>query len=173
MRERCSLREKESERERGTERESADRLPQHRFGASSLHQRDSRSALFDGYTGDGSRRGGSPAAAPAGGYGYGYAGGSYAPNGGGGNGLGIQNNNSFRPATPNRKGQYSDAVLNELESQNDDQVAGILGKVRTLKNVSDGPLRVSRSRNQAPSWFGRPTPKSMDIRACYNQARHG
>lgn len=45
----------------------------------------------------------------------------------------------FRPATPNRKGQYSDAVLNELESQNDAQVAGILGKVKTLKHVCAPP----------------------------------
>lgn len=43
---------------------------------------------------------------------------------------------AFRSATPNKKGQYSDAVLNELESQNDAQVAGILGKVRVLKDVS-------------------------------------
>lgn len=35
-----------------------------------------------------------------------------------------------------RRGQYSDAVLNELESQNDQQVEGILGKVRVLKDVS-------------------------------------
>lgn len=34
------------------------------------------------------------------------------------------------------RGQYSDAVLNELESQNDEQVSGILGKVRQLKGVS-------------------------------------
>ena len=34
------------------------------------------------------------------------------------------------------RGQYSDAVLNELESQNDGQVEGILGKVRQLKDVS-------------------------------------
>jgi hypothetical protein len=34
------------------------------------------------------------------------------------------------------RGQYSDAVLNELESQNDQQVDGILGKVRLLKDVS-------------------------------------
>jgi hypothetical protein len=33
------------------------------------------------------------------------------------------------------RGQYSDAVLNELESQNDGQVDGILGKVRQLKDV--------------------------------------
>jgi hypothetical protein len=45
-------------------------------------------------------------------------------------------NKGYRPATPNRRGQYSDAVLNELESQNDAQVEGILGKVRTLKDVS-------------------------------------
>jgi blocked-early-in-transport protein 1 len=38
------------------------------------------------------------------------------------------------------RGQYSDAVLNELESQNDQQVEGILGKVRLLKDVSFVPL---------------------------------
>lgn len=42
----------------------------------------------------------------------------------------------YRAATPNSRGQYSDATLNELESQNDSEVAGILGKVKTLKNVS-------------------------------------
>lgn len=36
----------------------------------------------------------------------------------------------------NCRGQYSDAVLNELESQNDAQVEGILGKVKILKDVS-------------------------------------
>lgn len=35
-----------------------------------------------------------------------------------------------------RRGQYSNAVLDELESQNDQQVAGILGKVKVLKDVS-------------------------------------
>ena len=34
------------------------------------------------------------------------------------------------------RGQYSDAVLNELESQNEGQVEGILGKVKQLKDVS-------------------------------------
>ena len=33
------------------------------------------------------------------------------------------------------RGQYSDAVLNELESQNDQHVEGILGKVKLLKDV--------------------------------------
>lgn len=33
------------------------------------------------------------------------------------------------------RGQYSDAVLNELESQNDQHVEGIMGKVKILKDV--------------------------------------
>jgi len=37
--------------------------------------------------------------------------------------------------TSDARGQYSDAVLNELESQNDQQVDGILGKVKILKDV--------------------------------------
>ncbi|KAM3505969.1 hypothetical protein MY11210_007744 [Beauveria gryllotalpidicola] len=108
-----------------------------------LHQRDSRSALFEGYSGggDSNRRGGSP----AGGYGYhsssnagspspynnysAYGNPNIGPGGGGPPG-------GYRSATPNQKGQYSDAVLNELESQNDAQVAGILGKVRTLKDMT-------------------------------------
>lgn len=98
-----------------------------RFGASSLHQRDSRSALFAGYTGDPTttRR-----TATGGGYGYPSAYPSQPQQHPG------HERPGFRPATPNRKGQYSDAVLNELESQNDAQVAGILGKVKTLKDVS-------------------------------------
>ncbi|KAK7437420.1 SNARE domain-containing protein [Colletotrichum acutatum] len=112
----------------------------HRFGASSLHQRDSRSALFEGYTGaGGSDNGRRPVSASpsrlGGGYGYGYAGGSASPAPPmGGSHLGIDANRGFRPATPNKRGQYSDAVLNELESQNDEQVAGIMGKVKILKS---------------------------------------
>ncbi|UZP33966.1 hypothetical protein NXS19_001782 [Fusarium pseudograminearum] len=81
-----------------------------RFGASSLHQRDSRSALFEGYNGDAASRrpGGFDSSRPA----------------------------PFRAATPNKRGQYSDAVLNELESQNDAQVEGILGKVKVLKDMT-------------------------------------
>ncbi|KAK4216238.1 hypothetical protein QBC37DRAFT_417190 [Rhypophila decipiens] len=87
----------------------------------------------------------------AGGYGY-PAGSSHSPaaglagpssygGGGGGAGygqshLGVGGQGGFRPATPNRKGQYSDAVLNELESQNDSQVEGILGKVKVLKDMT-------------------------------------
>jgi blocked-early-in-transport protein 1 len=101
-----------------------------RFGSSSLHQRDSRSALFEGYAPDQARRPatGSPSV-PGGGYGYGgYA----APSNGS---LGVESQ-AYRPATPNRRGQYSDAVLNELESQNDAQVEGILGKVKMLKTMT-------------------------------------
>ena len=50
--------------------------------------------------------------------------------------IGVERTGSgFRPATPNRKGQYSDAVLNQLESQNESQVEGIMGKVKVLKEV--------------------------------------
>ncbi|KAL8729145.1 MAG: hypothetical protein Q9181_005107, partial [Wetmoreana brouardii] len=100
-----------------------------RFGTSSLHQRDPRSTLFDNYTGDRNRNASqSPASGARGGYGYGYTGatGSEAMNGSAGGG--------FRPATPNSKGQYSDAVLSELENQNDAQVEGISAKVKMLKD---------------------------------------
>ncbi|KAF6822835.1 ER-golgi snare complex subunit [Colletotrichum musicola] len=107
------------------------------FGGSSLHQRDSRSALFEGYTGDNSRR--PVSASPSrvgGGYGYGYAGSSASPAPMGSH-LGVDNGSrGFRPATPNSRGQYSDAVLNELESQNDEQVEGIMGKVKILKSMT-------------------------------------
>lgn len=72
-----------------------------------------------------------------GGYGYGgYGAPSSGQNGGGYLGADAGLNRGFRPATPNKRGQYSDAVLNELESQNDAQVEGILGKVKVLKDVS-------------------------------------
>jgi hypothetical protein len=45
--------------------------------------------------------------------------------------------NGYREATPNSKGQYSDAVLSELESQNDDEMAGMVGKVKRLKDVGE------------------------------------
>ncbi|KAL5615278.1 hypothetical protein BROUX41_005329 [Berkeleyomyces rouxiae] len=99
-----------------------------RFGASTLHQRDSRSSLFEGYN---------PPAANTppprgGGYGYGYSPSATPMNG---PGL-VPSPAGFRAATPNKRGQYSDATLNELESQNDGQVQGILGKVKILKDMS-------------------------------------
>jgi blocked-early-in-transport protein 1 len=41
----------------------------------------------------------------------------------------------YRQATPNSRGQYSDQVLSQLESQNDDQIEGLSAKVKILKDV--------------------------------------
>ncbi|MGG6497677.1 UNVERIFIED_CONTAM: hypothetical protein NY603_32620, partial [Bacteroidetes bacterium 56_B9] len=41
----------------------------------------------------------------------------------------------FRSATPDRKGRYSDAVLESLESQNDEQAGEMSKKVKMLKEV--------------------------------------
>ncbi|KAK0740546.1 hypothetical protein B0T18DRAFT_211306 [Schizothecium vesticola] len=116
-----------------------------RFPSSTLHQRDSRNDLFKGYTGGGSSSRTATAspsrlnqpsgyggynASPSSSHGLGGGGGSSTPGGYG------ANNTGFRPATPNARGQYSDAVLNELESQNDAQVDGILGKVKILKDMT-------------------------------------
>jgi len=122
---------------------------------SSRFHRDQRSALFATYdaarsssqspsrSGTGSR--------PASGYGYTppastsspYAG--YAKSNSPGpsfsayptsNGSTSQTQGHYRAATPNAKGQYSDAVLSELESQNDEQVQGMIGKVMKLKDLT-------------------------------------
>lgn len=61
--------------------------------------------------------------------------------------LGVDSSKGFRPATPNSRGQYSGAVLDELESQNDAQVEGIMGKVRVLKDVS-----TARGRDGGVGW---------------------
>jgi hypothetical protein len=95
-----------------------------RFGSSNLHQRDPRSALFEGYTGSGASTNRNASASPSHGYGYGYPSATTSTTGG------------YRAATPNSRGQYSGAVLDELESQNDAQVEGIMGKVKMLKEVS-------------------------------------
>lgn len=42
----------------------------------------------------------------------------------------------YREATPNSRGQYSDAVLSQLESQNDEQVEGLSAKIKMLKEVT-------------------------------------
>lgn len=86
---------------------------------SGLHQRDSRSALFEGYTGpgaDSSRRGVTPSPNRlGGGYGYGYPGANGTGSGSGSgtaNGhLGVENR-GFRPATPNKR---SVALLRRIE----------------------------------------------------------
>lgn len=53
----------------------------------------------------------------------------------------------FRTATPDKKGRYSDAVLSELESQNDEHISGILGKVGQLKQV-----RLDNTSRKLPSY---------------------
>ncbi|KAK5719801.1 protein transport protein bet1, partial [Elasticomyces elasticus] len=99
-------------------------------------QRDPRAAssLFDSY--DGSSRPASKSPARTGGYGYGgYSNaGSAGLNGGSEDVNGAGGPGGFRGATPNSKGQYSDAVLSSLESQNDSEVEGISAKVKMLKN---------------------------------------
>ncbi|RKF66057.1 Protein transport protein BET1 [Golovinomyces cichoracearum] len=42
----------------------------------------------------------------------------------------------FRAAKPNERGQYSDAILSSLESQNDSEVESMIGKVRQLKSMT-------------------------------------
>ena len=41
----------------------------------------------------------------------------------------------FRSATPDDRGRYANAVYDELESQNDEQVSVMTEKVKMLKNV--------------------------------------
>lgn len=77
------------------------RILSSRFGPSTLHQRDPRSALFDSYTGDRNRA----ASASPGGYGYAGASGSGSGSGVGegvGTGMGMVNG-GFRSATPNER----------------------------------------------------------------------
>ncbi|KAK6341089.1 protein transport protein bet1 [Orbilia brochopaga] len=52
-----------------------------------------------------------------------------------GSGLGLPSS-GYRPATPNSRGQYSHAVLDELESQNDAAIEAMSAKVRMLKDVT-------------------------------------
>ncbi|KAI9860974.1 MAG: protein transport protein bet1 [Vezdaea acicularis] len=106
-----------------------------RFGASSLHQRDPRSALFSNYHGDRTTSG-SPSRNLGGSGGYGYGGESSRAASGSPYGDMNGGPGGFRPASPNKKGQYSDAVLSELESQNDTQLEGMSAKVKMLKNIT-------------------------------------
>ncbi|KAK8107702.1 uncharacterized protein PG998_009715 [Apiospora kogelbergensis] len=118
-----------------------------RFPNSSLHQRDSRSALFEGYNGGGRsssdatttrRQFQTPSPSPGSvGGGYGYGGGYPGSNGNGGTwawttaAAGVASDQRRRI-----RGQYDDATIESLESQNDSQVSGILDKVGILKSMS-------------------------------------
>ncbi|KAF1990051.1 hypothetical protein K402DRAFT_460772 [Aulographum hederae CBS 113979] len=111
--------------------------------SSTLHQRDARSALFGAYANQDRASSHSPntfshspnqSSSPYPSQPYnssGSAPGFSAYPGGGGGGAG-----GFRSATPNSRGQYSDAVLSELESQNDEQLEGLSGKVKMLKDIT-------------------------------------
>ena len=59
----------------------------------------------------------------------GYGGSSYGVGGSG------QSDGGYRSATPNSRGQYNSATLDELESQNDEQTGVLIGKVKMLKDV--------------------------------------
>ena len=102
-----------------------------RFGSQSSHQRQ---RLFANY--DGAR-----ASSQSPGSGHRPTQNSYTPPSGAFTAYPSSSNGStaggYRSATPNSKGQYSDAVLSELESQNDEQMAGLGGKVKMLKDVSE------------------------------------
>ncbi|OJJ89445.1 SNARE domain- containing protein [Aspergillus glaucus CBS 516.65] len=95
-------------------------------------QRDPRAAssLFDSY--DGNSRPASKSPGRVGGYGYG----GYSSAGRDSGNVSGDAPGGFRSATPNSKGQYSDAVLSSLESQNDSEVEGISAKVKMLKNMT-------------------------------------
>ncbi|KAL1985543.1 hypothetical protein VTN96DRAFT_7763 [Rasamsonia emersonii] len=107
-----------------------------RFPHSSLHQRDPRasSSLFDSYSGSSTGRSRPASRSPGrvGGYG-GYSG---SISDGYMNGGLSTGSTGYRAATPNSKGHYSDAVLDSLESQNDENIAGITAKVQMLKDLT-------------------------------------
>ncbi|KAF2801716.1 uncharacterized protein BDZ99DRAFT_469458 [Mytilinidion resinicola] len=116
-----------------------------RFSSTTQH-RDARSALFSTYdrsTSPSKSKSKSPGR-PTSGYGYGFPstaasnGPAFSayPGGGGGSPNLSPGMVGYRPATPNSRGQYSDAVLSELESQNEDQLAGMSAKVRMLKDIT-------------------------------------
>ena len=123
-----------------------------RFG--NTNPRNSLFAGYDAATGGASGpRTHSASPRPGGGYGYtpdpytNRSSSAYGHSGreqlfAGANGHAVNGGASkLRSATPNKKGQYSDAVLNELEGQNNEQFEGMSAKVQMLKQVRDD-LRV-------------------------------
>ena len=92
-------------------------------------------------SGSGSGGGGLYPGGSAGGSAYGGGGyGGYGVGGGSGRGGDRDGDGISRSATPNSRGQYSAAVLDELESQNDEHVGVLTGKVKMLKDVCCPPL---------------------------------
>lgn len=128
-------------------------LPCHRFG-----RQDARDDLFSSYNRSASpskSKNKSRASPYNAGAGYGYTpppssdangpsfgaypgsstNGSLFPGSSSGSGGAMSADGTFRSATPNSRGQYSAAVLDELESQNDQQVGVLTSKVKMLKDV--------------------------------------
>ncbi|KAF2840405.1 v-SNARE [Patellaria atrata CBS 101060] len=98
--------------------------------------RDTRSSLFSSYDSRAGSRSPISASRPDSGYGYpSTLNGNGAPSGAF-SAYPSPNQGLFRSATPNSKGQYSDAVLSELESQNDEQLGGALARVKALKELT-------------------------------------
>ncbi|KAL1648789.1 protein transport protein bet1 [Diplodia intermedia] len=110
--------------------------------SSNLHQRDARSQLFSPY--DQRKASPSPHSRPTSrspaGAGYGFSGASATSAGPAFSAYPGASNppsqSSYRSATPNTRGQYSDAVLSELESQNDEELNGMSAKVKMLKDIT-------------------------------------
>lgn len=107
--------------------------PMRRADVNRFAKGDSRSSLFSGYDASQARN---KSRSPQLNGGYGYSAPRSSSAAGAYPGASQADaSNAFRAATPNRKGQYSDAVLSELESQNDDQVEGMSARVKMLKDV--------------------------------------
>jgi blocked-early-in-transport protein 1 len=128
----------------------------------SANPSDPRAALFDNYRSSSQTRSSPSPARPAGSSRFQTSGGSgtaspFAPADGGSNisssypqsssggGAGYSSNgglanpygnHQLRTGSPNPRGQYSDAVLSSLESQNDDDISQMSQKVRMLKDIT-------------------------------------
>ncbi|KAJ5055953.1 hypothetical protein J3E72DRAFT_351619 [Bipolaris maydis] len=92
----------------------------------------------NGSPGFGAYPGGGSSSASGHGNGNLYPGGSSSGGGYGlGGGMGRRSDDAvFRSATPNSRGQYSAAVLDELESQNEEHVGVLTSKVKMLKDLT-------------------------------------
>ncbi|KAJ4985797.1 ER-golgi snare complex subunit [Stagonosporopsis vannaccii] len=62
--------------------------------------------------------------------------GGYGANGGYGAGGSGTHDGGYRTATPNSRGQYGSATLDELESQNEEHTGVLIGKVKMLKDLT-------------------------------------
>lgn len=102
---------------------------------SNVHQRDSRAALFGNYEARTSSQSPAVGSRPGSGYGYQTNGGAAGPSNGAFSAYPGGAAAGFRSATPNSRGQYSDATLAAMESQTDEQMEGMMGKVKMLKDV--------------------------------------